>query len=94
MLFRSGMVGAAPDEVSARLVRGEGVLSRAGVNNIGGAAAVQAANAGVSSPPMVVAIHQYRHQSFRPFIRHHLRLGGDLTDAIRGTRTVGMREAL
>ncbi len=89
-----GIVGAPPDEVNARLVRGEGVLSRSGVNAIGGEQAVRAANAGIQQTPTVVAINQYRHQVFRPFIRDHLRMGGDLTDALRGTRTVGMREAL
>jgi len=89
-----GIVGAPPDEVNARLVRGEGVLSRSGVNAIGGEQAVRAANAGIQQTPTVVAINQYRHQVFRPFIRDHLRIGGDLSDAIRGTRTVGMREAL
>ena len=87
-------MGAPPDEVNARLVRGEGVLSRSGVNAIGGEQAVRAANAGIQQTPTVVAINQYRHQVFRPFIRDHLRMGGDLTAALRGTRTVGMREAL
>lgn len=92
--FHSGGMVGGPDQVGARLVAGEGVLSRQGVSSIGGPEAVRAANAGVSSSPVVVAVSQYRHQVFRPFIRDHLRLGGDLSDAIRGHRTIGMREAL
>jgi hypothetical protein len=89
--FHSG--GMVPDEVPARLVTGEAVLSRVGRSMIGDEQ-IRAANAGMAPPTKVVAINQYRHQVFRPFIRDHLRMGGDLTDTIRGTRTVGMREAL
>lgn len=92
--FHSGGMVGGPDQVGARLVAGEGVLSRQGVSSIGGPEAVRAANAGVAQAPMVVAVSQYRHEVFRPFIRDHLRLGGDLSDAIRGQRTIGMREAL
>lgn len=89
--FHSG--GMVPDEVQARLVTGEAVLSRVGRNVIGDEQ-IRAANAGMAPPVKVVAINQYRHEVFRPFIRDHLRLGGDLSTAIRGTRTVGQREAL
>ena len=89
--FHSG--GMVPDEVPARLVTGEAVLSRVGRNVIGDEQ-IRAANAGIAPPVKVVAINQYRHEVFRPFIRDHLRLGGDLSTAIRGTRTVGQREAL
>ena len=92
--FHSGGMVGGPDQVGARLVAGEGVLSRQGVSSIGGPEAVRAANAGVSQAPVVVAVSQYRHEVFRPFIRDHLRLGGGLADAIRGQRTIGMREAL
>lgn len=88
-----GLVGGAPDEVAARLVRGEAVLSRAG-RSVVGDDTINAANAGIAPPVRVVAINQYRHQIFRPFIRDHLHQGGPLSDALRGTRTVGMREAL
>jgi hypothetical protein len=89
--FHSG--GMVPDEVQARLVTGEAVLSRVGRNVIGDEQ-IRAANAGIAPPVQVVAINQYRHEVFRPFIRDHLRLGGDLSTAIRGTRMVGQREAL
>lgn len=92
--FHSGGMVGGPDQVGARLVAGEGVLSRQGVSSIGGPEAVRAANAGVSQAPMVVAVSQYRHEIFRPFIRDHLKLGGALADTIRGSRTIGMREAL
>lgn len=88
-----GMVGGAPDEVGARLLTGEAVLSRAGRSVIGDET-IQAANAGISAPMRVVAINQYRHEVFRPFIRDHLRLGSELSSAIRGTRVVGQREAI
>jgi hypothetical protein len=92
--FHSGGMVGGPDQVGARLVAGEGVLSRQGVSSIGGPEAVRAANAGVSQAPVVVAVSQYRHEIFRPFIRDHLRLGGALADTIRSSRTIGMREAL
>lgn len=90
-----GIVGAPPDEVNARLVRGEGVLSRSGVNAIGGEQAVRAANAGIPQTPQpMVIVQQYRHRVYNDFIRQNLRMGSPLAVEIRGTRTVGMREAL
>lgn len=90
-----GIVGAPPDEVNARLVRGEGVLSRSGVNAIGGEQAVRAANAGIPQTPQpMVIVQQYRHRVYNDFIKQNLRMGSPLAAEIRGTRTVGMREAL
>lgn len=90
-----GMVpnSAAPDEVPARLITGEAVLSRTGRNMIGDDQ-INRANAGMSQPVQVVAVQQYRHRVYNDFVRDNLRLGGSLADAIRGTRTVGMREAV
>jgi len=90
--FHSG--GMVPDETQARLLTGEAVLSRTGRNMIGDDQ-INRANAGMSggSRPMVV-VQQYRHRVYNDFIRDNLRIGGNLADAIRGTRTVGMREAL
>lgn len=89
--FHSG--GMVPDEVPARLVTGEAVLSRVGRNVIGDEQ-IRAANAGIAPPVKVIAINQYRHRVFEPFVRDHLRIGGALSSAIKGTRTVGQREAL
>ena len=90
-----GIVGAPPDEVNARLVRGEGVLSRSGVNAIGGEQAVRAANAGIPQTPQpMVIVQQYRHRVYNDFIKQNLRMGSPLAVEIRGARTVGMREAL
>ena len=90
--FHSG--GMVPDETQARLLTGEAVLSRTGRSMIGDDQ-INRANAGMSggSRPMVV-VQQYRHRVYNDFIRDNLRIGGNLADAIRGTRTVGMREAL
>jgi len=90
--FHSG--GMVPDEVPARLVTGEAVLSRVGRNMIGDEQ-IRAANAGMQPQerPMVV-VQQYRHKVYNDFARDNLRLGGPLASAVRGTRTVGMREAL
>ena len=90
-----GMVpnSAAPDEVPARLITGEAVLSRTGRNMIGDDQ-INRANAGMSQPVQVVAVQQYRHRVYNDFVRDNLRLGGSLADAIRGSRTVGMREAV
>jgi len=89
--FHSG--GMVPDETQARLLTGEAVLSRTGRNMIGDEQ-INRANAGMSQPVQVVAVQQYRHRVYNDFIRDNLRLGGSLADAIRGTRTVGMREAV
>lgn len=90
--FHSG--GMVPDEVPARLVAGEAVLSRVGRNVIGDEQ-IRAANAGMQpmERPLVV-VQQYRHRIYNDFIRNDLRLGGNLASAIRGSRVVGMREAL
>lgn len=90
--FHSG--GMVPDEVQARLVTGEAVLSRVGRNVIGDEQ-IRAANAGMQpmERPLVV-VQQYRHKVYNDFARDNLRLGGPLASAVRGSRTVGMREAL
>jgi myosin heavy subunit len=89
--FHSG--GMVPDETQARLLTGEAVLSRTGRNMIGDDQ-INRANAGMSQPVQVVAVQQYRHRVYNDFVRDNLRLGGSLADAIRGSRTVGMREAV
>jgi hypothetical protein len=90
--FHSG--GMVPDEVPARLVAGEAVLSRVGRNVIGDEQ-IRAANAGMQpmERPLVV-VQQYRHRVYNDFARDNLRLGGPLASAVRGSRVVGMREAL
>jgi hypothetical protein len=94
--FHSGgmvMNSAAPDEVPARLITGEAVLSRTGRNMIGDDQ-INRANAGMSQPVQVVAVQQYRHRVFNEFVKDNLKIGSPISAAIRGTRTVGMREAV
>ena len=89
--FHSG--GMVPDETQARLLTGEAVLSRTGRNMIGDQQ-INRANAGMSQPVQVVAVQQYRHRVFNEFVKDNLKIGSPISAAIRGTRTVGMREAV
>lgn len=49
-LHVGGIVGGRPDEVDARLTRGEGVLTAAGVAGVGGAEGLRALNRGQPAP--------------------------------------------
>jgi hypothetical protein len=55
---------------------------------------INRANAGMSQPVQVVAVQQYRHRVFNEFVKDNLKIGSPISAAIRGTRTVGMREAV
>lgn len=83
--------GRAPDEVPTTMHRDEAVLSRQGRRAIGDDA-IRRANAGQSAAPVrVVAIHQYRHETFNRFIRDGLRMGGPLPQAINQGKILGHR---
>lgn len=91
-MHTGGMV-AAPDEVDTRLQSREAILSRTGVEAVGGADGVARANRGEPiGGGAVVVVQTYEHRSFGAFMGHELRRpGGALREAIRGGRLAGIR---
>ena len=85
--FHAGM---APDERNARLLQGEGVLSRQGVASAGGAQAVRDLNSGQGSSGQIVVQNVYRHRVFDSFVQDNLNRAGPLRSALkRGSGRVG-----
>ena len=85
-----GMVGGTPDEVPANLLRGEAVITRAGVDALGGEQAVNAINGGGSSMPMVI-VNKYKHRTLDVQIRDQLRTDSALTRATAKAGRAGHR---
>ena len=75
-----GIRSRSPDSVPAMLRPGEGVLTRRGVDALGGPQGLHAANRGQPSITMV-PVETYRH--FDRFSQDELRRNGHLTRAIR-----------
>ena len=85
--FHAGM---APDERNARLLQGEGVLSRQGVAAAGGAQAVRELNNGNAGSGQIVVQNVYRHRVFDSFVQDNLNRAGPLRAALkRGSGRVG-----
>tara|TARA_R100000664_G_scaffold10808_3_gene17760 strand:- start:804 stop:2675 length:1872 start_codon:yes stop_codon:yes gene_type:complete len=85
--FHAGM---APDERNARLLQGEGVLSRQGVAAAGGAQAVRDLNNGNAGSGQIVVQNVYRHRVFDSFVQDNLNRAGPLRAALkRGSGRVG-----
>ena len=88
--FHSGgmVAAAAPDEITARLLRSEAVLSPQGVAAAGGESGVRDLNrggAGVDRP--IVSVLQVRSRTVDAMISDNLRTRqGPLTDALRAAR--------
>jgi hypothetical protein len=80
-----GMV--QPDETFAKVLTGEGVLSRQGVDAIGGPGAVNRANAGTGQAQVIQMV--YKHRVLDTVIKDQLRTNTSLKRAIRGTSRVG-----
>ena len=87
-MHAGGMVGGTPDERPANLLTGEAVITRAGVESLGGAAGVNSINAGASMAPIVV-INQYKHRSLDVQIRDQLRSDSALTRATSSGQRMG-----
>ncbi len=85
-----GMVGGTPDEVPANLLRGEAVITRAGVDALGGEQAVNAINGGDSSMPMII-VNKYKHRTLDVQIRDQLRTDSALTRATANAGRAGHR---
>jgi hypothetical protein len=93
-----GLIGAggnAPDEVGITARRGEGVLTRQGVEAIGGTAALDAANRGTGTPETIRIDHVYKARSFGVvFSDSYGMAGSPVRQAIRTAkgRRVGHRD--
>ncbi len=83
-----GMVSAgAPDEITARLLRSEAVLSPQGVAAAGGEAGVRDLNRGSGGSQPVISVLQVRSRVVDAMISDNLRQKqGPLTDALRAAR--------
>jgi len=83
--------GYAPDEMQAKVLKTEAVLSPAATSALG-AGNIAAANAGVTrGQGAATAPVVFRHQTFRPFIKDFLTQPSALTDALNSGRIVGHR---
>lgn len=83
--------GYAPDEMQAKVLKTEAVLSPAATAALG-SGNIAAANAGVTrGQPTATAPVVFRHQTFRPFIKDFLTQPSALTDALNSGRIVGHR---
>lgn len=83
--------GYAPDEMQARVLKTESVLSPAATAALG-SGNIAAANAGVTrGQGAATAPVVFRHQTFRPFIKDFLTQPSALTDALNSGRIVGHR---
>ena len=83
--------GIVPDERPARLLTGEGVLSRQGVAALGGAGAVHAANAGrPGAAPQVIQM-VYKHRVLDTVIKDQLKSDSSLRRAINSGTRLGHR---
>ena len=83
--------GIIPDERPARLLTGEGVLSRQGVAALGGPGAVHAANAGQGMGGTQVIQMVYKHRVLDTVMRDQLKTDSSLRRAIKGGTRLGHR---
>lgn len=83
-----GMVAqATPDEINARLLRSEAVLSPQGVNAAGGEDGVRQLNRGGGAGQQIVSVLQVRSRTVDAMISDNLRTKqGPLVDALRAAR--------
>lgn len=87
--FHSGgmIAAAAPDEINARLLRSEAVLSPQGVAAAGGEDGVRGLNRGTGGQQPIVSVLQVRSRTVDAMISDNLRTRqGPLTEALRAAR--------
>ena len=77
-----GIVDGAPDERSANLLTGEAVVTRAGVESLGGASAINAINSGGAGAQKIVVVNQYKHHTLDLQIQDQLRSESALNSAM------------
>jgi hypothetical protein len=76
-----GIVSSRPDERQITARAGEGVLTRQGVNAIGGEAGLAAANRGQGGGPMVIQ-YVHKHRVLDEVLSESVRRGGPIGGAI------------
>jgi len=83
--------GAAPDEINARLMQGEGVLNASAVGSIGGADGVNALNMGDVWRSAFPAMNlMFKHRMFDAVVKDNVkRTGSPLRKAIQGDTLIG-----
>ena len=87
-----GVKGFAPDESMARVRSGEGVLTGQGVQAMGGAAGVAAANRGEVGAREIRVVAQYQHRVFDAMIGDNIRMrSSPLHGALRDGKRAGVR---
>lgn len=79
--------GMAPDEYSATLKAGEGVLSTQGVANAGGSEGVRALNNGTGGSGQIVVVNQHKHKIFDRQVSENLKAGGGLAGLAAASRS-------
>ena len=77
-----GIVGSRPDERQITARAGEGVLTRQGVQAIGGEQAVAAANRGQGGGQALIVQHVYKHKVLDEVLSDSVRRGGPIGGAI------------
>ena len=87
-MHAGGMVGGTPDERPANLLTGEAVITRAGVDALGGSAGVNSINGGGGGAPQVIVV-QYKHRVLDIAIKDQLRTDTNLNRALMGTGVAG-----
>ena len=77
-----GIVGSRPDERQITARAGEGVLTRQGVQAVGGAAGVAAANRGQGGGQALIVQHVYKHKVLDQVLSDSVARGGPIGGAI------------
>jgi uncharacterized protein YnzC (UPF0291/DUF896 family) len=90
--FHMGTTGFRPDEGTATLQRGEGVVTSQGMSRPGMREVVQAANGGRPLGGGGSINMQYQHKVYNEFIRDNLKAGSPLTRRIDSGTKVGHRQ--
>jgi len=88
-MHAGGIVGSTPDERPANLLTGEAVITRAGVDALGGSAGVNSINSGGGAAPQVI-VHQYKHRVLDVALKDQLRTDTNLNRALMGTGLLGL----
>ena len=89
-LHAGGIISPRPDERAIMARAGEGVLTRAGVNAIGGEAGLAAANRGQGGGPMVIQM-RYKHRVLDEVLQDSVKRGGPIQRAINRRSPRGRR---
>lgn len=93
-LHLGGMIGSGnttPDEQMVKARKGEAILTAQGVDAIGGAAGVSAANQGRGASGEIVVNQVYRHKILDTLVSETIKRGGSVSQAINKRNRRGRR---